>query len=198
MSVLVQPSKSEKQTSTKDRMVEAAADSLRRRGLAGTSFTEVLDASGAARGAIYHHFPGGKVELAEAVVRRTGAGARAAFETLPPSTSAAGVVDAFLDAVRPVVLDSADGASCAVAAVANESTAGSALQAASSEALHSWRDALTQRLTDAGQQPATASTMAALLIALLEGSHVLCRADRSIEPFDQAAQALRLLAAGTS
>ena len=27
------------------------------------SFTEILDASGAARGAIYHHFPGGKTQL---------------------------------------------------------------------------------------------------------------------------------------
>ena len=39
---------------------------MRRNGLAGTSFTEVLADSGAARGAIYHHFPGGKSELVEA------------------------------------------------------------------------------------------------------------------------------------
>ena len=42
---------------TKQRMVEAAAASLRRRGLTATSFTDVLTASGAARGAIR---PGGR------------------------------------------------------------------------------------------------------------------------------------------
>jgi AcrR family transcriptional regulator len=48
---------------TKQRMIEAAALSLRTRGLAATSFTDVLAASGAARGAIYHHFPGARTTL---------------------------------------------------------------------------------------------------------------------------------------
>ncbi|MEU3069077.1 hypothetical protein ABZ712_19585 [Streptomyces sp. NPDC006906] len=39
----------------------------------GMSFTDVLTQSGAARGAIYHHFPGGKNQLAtEAAVQHGG------------------------------------------------------------------------------------------------------------------------------
>jgi TetR/AcrR family transcriptional regulator, lmrAB and yxaGH operons repressor len=56
---------------TRTRMIDAALDSLRHRGVSGMSFTEVLERSGAARGAIYHHFPGGKNQLvAEAAARR--------------------------------------------------------------------------------------------------------------------------------
>ena len=47
----------------KQRMVETAAFALARKGLQGASFSEVLAASGAPRGSLYHHFPGGKNEL---------------------------------------------------------------------------------------------------------------------------------------
>ena len=51
-------------------MVEGAMALLARRGLHATSFSEVLAATGAPRGSLYHHFPGGKDQLvAEAVDR---------------------------------------------------------------------------------------------------------------------------------
>ena len=45
--------------SVREQMVDSAVILLATRGLDGTSFTEVLSASGAPRGSIYHHFPGG-------------------------------------------------------------------------------------------------------------------------------------------
>ena len=48
---------------TRTRMIEATVEALQRQGVAGMSFTGVLAASGAARGAIYHHFPGGKAQI---------------------------------------------------------------------------------------------------------------------------------------
>ena len=44
-------------------MIAAAVRSLQHDGAEGMSFTDVLRVSGAARGAIYHHFPGGKSQL---------------------------------------------------------------------------------------------------------------------------------------
>src|SRR3954463_2840697 len=96
-------------TSTRARMVSAAAESLRRHGMAGTSFTEVLTASGAARGAIYHHFNGGKAELIGEAVAVTGAGVTGALASLPEAAGEAVVVDAFLTLIRPVVQESAAG-----------------------------------------------------------------------------------------
>ena len=53
----------------------AAAVLLAKRGLQATSFSDVLERSGAPRGSIYHHFPEGKDELVDAAI---GAGRRRA------------------------------------------------------------------------------------------------------------------------
>lgn len=181
---------------TKQRMVEAAAESLRRRGLQGTSFTHVLERSGAARGAIYHHFPGGKAALAEAAVGWTGENVVAALTALPPAADPGAAVAAFLDLVRPVVAESATGAGCAVAAVTLESPGESPLQLAARDALRSWRGVLHEQLVAAGCEPRDADALATLLVTTLEGAHVLCRAEGSIDPFDDAASMLRSLTRG--
>ena len=57
---------------TRDRMVASAAALLRRHGVRGTSFGRVLEHSGAPRGSISHHFPGGKREMIGAAVTAPG------------------------------------------------------------------------------------------------------------------------------
>lgn len=49
-------------------MIRGATEVLGRRGLHATAFSEVLALTGASRGSIYHHFPGGKAELVEAAL----------------------------------------------------------------------------------------------------------------------------------
>ena len=56
--------------SMRQKMVAGATQVLARRGLHATAFSEVLALTGASRGSIYHHFPGGKAELIEAVLER--------------------------------------------------------------------------------------------------------------------------------
>src|SRR4051812_23226345 len=110
---------------TRTRMVDAAVVALRQRGLAGMSFSDVLAASGAARGAIYHHFPGGKRQLVAEAASRNGQEVRAHLARLP-TTSPVAVVEAFLAGVRPVLEESAQGSGCAVAAVTLDLDADSA------------------------------------------------------------------------
>jgi AcrR family transcriptional regulator len=54
-------------TSARERVLEAAQDLFSRQGYEQTSIEQVLDAAGASRGALYHHFSG-KQELFEAVL----------------------------------------------------------------------------------------------------------------------------------
>jgi AcrR family transcriptional regulator len=170
---------------TRTRMIDATVEALQRRGVAGMSFTEVLDNSGAARGAIYHHFPGGKAQIVAEAAARNGHDVRAHLAGLPaddPHT----VVEAFLAAVRPVVEASTDGGGCAVAAITVD-PGDDALRQVAATAFGSWVDQLAERLTVAGLGPEEAGGLATLLITLLEGAHVLCRAAGTLEPFDQAA-----------
>ncbi len=172
-------------------MITAAAESLRRHGMAGTSFTEVLADAGAARGAIYHHFPGGKTELIACAVSQTGDGVSATLAALPQADDETQVIDAFLNLVRPIVEESAGGAGCAIAAVATEVAPGDTLQVAASNILEQWRVVLSAQLQRAGVNATRAGETATLLLATLEGTHVLCRASGTIAPFDRAAAALR-------
>src|SRR5438128_10790510 len=56
---------------SRTKMVRSAARLIRSRGVTATSFSEVLAASGAPRGSIYHHFQNGKEELAADAIRWT-------------------------------------------------------------------------------------------------------------------------------
>ncbi|WP_137991033.1 TetR/AcrR family transcriptional regulator [Streptomyces vilmorinianum] len=174
---------------TRGRMVDAAVDALRQRGLQGMSFTDVLAQSGAARGAIYHHFPGGKNQLAAEAATRHGRDVRdrlAEFGASGPE----GVATAFVEFARPVAEAAAQGVGCAVAAVtvpADEEN-GELCRAAAS-VFTSWTEQLSRALREAGLPAADAEEKAALLIALLEGAQVLCRASGDTEPFERAVRA---------
>ncbi|WP_433602301.1 TetR/AcrR family transcriptional regulator [Nocardia sp. CA-135953] len=175
--------------STRARMVTAAVESLRRRGLAGMSFTEVLADSGAARGAIYHHFPGGKAQLVTEAAQLHGQQVADRLTDISGASPRA-VVEAFLDLVRPVVEDSTRGCGCAIAAVTvSVDDDHSELLRTAAAAFASWAHQLAVALTDAGMPEARAEDLAQLLIALLEGAQVLCRADSSTTAFEQAARA---------
>ncbi len=56
-------------TDTRTRMIEATALLIRQRGYHGTSLNDILSASGAPRGSLYFHFPGGKDQLVIEVTR---------------------------------------------------------------------------------------------------------------------------------
>jgi TetR/AcrR family transcriptional regulator, lmrAB and yxaGH operons repressor len=176
---------------TRSRMVDAAVSALQRHGVDGMSFTEVLAASGAARGAIYHHFPGGKAELVAEAAARNGDDVRAHLAALPAPTPQA-TVDNFFSLVRPVLADSAAGAGCAVAA-ATVGQDGSC--AVAQRVFATWIDTLADRLCTSGIPQAEAHDLATTLITLLEGAHVMCRAAGSLAPFEQTARTASALTA---
>ncbi|HEY3902910.1 MAG TPA: TetR/AcrR family transcriptional regulator [Streptosporangiaceae bacterium] len=184
---------------TRERMIDAAVRAMRRDGVEGMSFTNVLRESGAARGAIYHHFPGGKDQLVEEAAAGHGHEVRALLAQLP-AVSPAGVTRAFLALIRPVVLEAASGSGCAVAAAAMASSGsdhdrldgarlrGAALHNAAATAIGSWIDELAGRFVAAGLADAEARGLATSLIAILEGAHVLARATGGVDSFDETAR----------
>lgn len=180
-------------TDTKTRMINAAIGLLQRNGLAAMSFTDVLAESGAARGAIYHHFPGGKQQLALEAARSNAEDIRSYLSALP-SDSPRAVVQSFLDSVRPVAEASARGGGCAIAAVTVDSSPAAGdrtgLRAIADVAFTGWISEIVAKLTEAGMTTPCATELASLMIATLEGAHILCRAAASIAPFDGAAAAL--------
>jgi TetR/AcrR family transcriptional regulator, lmrAB and yxaGH operons repressor len=166
------------------RMVDEAAKSLARKGLQGTSFSEVLAASGAPRGSLYHHFPGGKDELVLSALDAASERALAALGERG-GRPALDIAEGFVGIWRFILTRSDFTMGCAVAAV-TVAAARPDQVARAGEIFRGWRTRLGELLAAGGVAPDRASSLAALLIAACEGAVILARADRSFEPFDAA------------
>src|SRR3954467_5173344 len=56
----------------RERMIQSALILMGEKGVEATSFSQVIEHSGAPRGSIYHHFPGGKAQLVAEATRYAG------------------------------------------------------------------------------------------------------------------------------
>ncbi len=172
----------------RDRMVAGAVRLLARRGPHATSFSTVLAETGAPRGSIYHHFPGGKDEL---VVAAIAANERHALDLLDrdAGASAVEVAKSFLRAWRSLLTGTDFEAGCALVAVtvAAESVP---VRERAADAFRAWHERLARALADGGLDPGTAQVTALLLLSASEGAVVISRAERDIRPFDTVAAEL--------
>jgi AcrR family transcriptional regulator len=173
------------------KMVKGAAGLLATKGVEGTSFAEVLDATDSPRGSVYHHFPGGKSELVHAALDLVSSRALAVMESRRGS-SAEAIVKEFLDLWRQL-LDSSDlTAGCAVLAVTVAGSDIDLLDHAGS-IFRDWTAHLAGLLVAGGVGETSAPQLATMVIAATEGGVALCRAERSREPFDLVDKALMQL-----
>lgn len=168
----------------RDQMIRAAAELLSERGLSGASFSTVLERSGAPRGSIYHHFPGGKDELAADAIVLVGERVERLVVELDPKTPA-DLVRAFIAPWRHVLVRSDFVAGCAIAAVANERLAVPALAERAAAVFATWEARLADKLVALGVRAKEARAFATLVLASLEGALVLCRASRDTTAIDR-------------
>lgn len=175
-------------------MVESAARLLAEKGYQATSFSAVLEASGAPRGSIYHHFPGGKDELIAAAVAERGAAALAQLHNLT-NAEPVDLVRSFVQAWRALLqhFDFAVGCSLVGATVGgapDDVRSGAAAQ------FRSWRAGMAEAFRSRGLNAEDAGDLAATVLAACEGAVVLCRAERSLQPLDAVErQLIRLIEA---
>ncbi len=173
----------------RQRMIDGAVRLLAERGLQATSFSEVLELTGAPRGSIYHHFPDGKDQLVGAAVDRAGANAVAIIDAWH-GASPAEVVERFLGMWRALLTHTDYRVGCSVLAVTVATDSPDLLTQAAG-VFRAWRTRLDELLEEGGLSPRDAARLAATLVASSEGAVVLSRAERSIEPFDLVADQLR-------
>jgi AcrR family transcriptional regulator len=179
-------------------MIVGAATLLAERGLQRTSFAEVLELTGAPRGSIYHHFPGGKQELVTEAVRMVGDRLVGALEALGP-LDAPEVVDRFLQLWRGVLVGGDLSSGCAVAAVTVDAQEEDPqLVAAAARVFAQWTDVLGAHLAAGGVPEADAVPLATTVIAGVEGALILSRARHDVAVFDAVAGQLVQLARAAS
>jgi AcrR family transcriptional regulator len=177
-------------------MVRSAAELLREYGAAATSIDRVLTHSGAPRGSVYHHFPGGRAQLIDEAVAHAGDFVAGIVETAARSGDPAAAVDRFFSLWRRWLVDSDFRAGCPIVAVTVETNDDAPqLTLAAADAFGRWTDGLAASFTGRGLPSARARRLAAFVIAAVEGAVVMCRAQRSIAPLEAAAEEIHELLA---
>ena len=183
---------------TRERLIAAMVDALRRRGLHGIGLTEILQAAGAPKGVLYHHFPGGKTELAVAAIDATVTQIDLALQRLlQRKASPVEALRQWLDAAGQQLQRSGYQSGCPLATVALESTAeDTALREALARGFATLRRRLAEVLVQAGVADARASGLAALLVAAYEGGLMQARVAGDAQPLrDTTATLLAIVAA---
>ena len=169
---------------TRERIVGASAELMRRQGYNATGIKQIVAAAQAPFGSIYHHFPGDKEQLGAEAVRASGTLYEqlipAVFDPAPDLPTAVRMF--FAGAGQHLVeTDYAD--ACPIATIALEvSSVSEPMRLACADVFESWVAAGMPRFTDAGLPTATARALVIAMICALEGAFVLARALRSTEP----------------
>ena len=181
-----------RRTDSRSRMIRAAGELFRQHGYHATAFSDVVQASGAARGSIYFHFPGGKQELAREAIVLAGDEieqmvAQAAADSEGPGS--------FVRALGGMVagrLESSDYRSgCAIATMVLElAPQNEELSSDFEKVFERWRQALARHFETWGIAAGRATDLANLVMSVFEGALVVSRAARRIDSFAAAIQAL--------
>ncbi len=173
---------------TRGRLIHAMADALQRRGLHGVGLNELLSVSGAPKGVLYHHFPGGKTELAVEAIKTTVARLiRALSANALGRPDLVGSLGEWWAAAQATLASSQFERGCPLATVALESTAGDvALRAALNDGFTAIRRELASALQGAGVAAERAAALATLFVAAFEGALMQARVAGSAQPMADA------------
>jgi AcrR family transcriptional regulator len=170
-------------TSTRERLVAAAMVLFARQGLAATGIKQILEQADARFSSLYHHFPGGKDELAAEAIETAGLLFQRHVEDV---WDQAGDLVAAIDAVFAgaanalVTSDYAD--ACPIGTIAMEvASTNEPLRVATAGVYREWTASARKRLEAGGVSVREADRLALTVVTLLEGAFVVCRAIRSTD-----------------
>jgi AcrR family transcriptional regulator len=177
-------------TETRERIVQAGAELLRRQGYAATGVKQIVTAAQAPFGSLYHFFPGGKEQLGAEAIRRSGA----LYELLipavfDPAPDLLAAVRAFFAGAAEHLEQTDYADACPIATVALEiSSTSEPMREACADVFESWIAAGVPRFIDAGLTDKCARKLVIGMIAALEGAFVLARASRTTEALSVAGE----------
>jgi len=166
-------------------MIETAFELFRCRGYHDTAFSDVVEQSGAPRGSIYYHFPGGKRELALETIAMAGDQIelmvdQAARQAHDPTSLIRSLAQLQMQRLE----ESGYCSGCAIATVVLElAPRDEEVSAECSKVFARWHSALVDRFEHWGVEHGRADAIADLVVTTFEGGLVVSRAARSSEPF---------------
>jgi TetR/AcrR family transcriptional repressor of lmrAB and yxaGH operons len=183
-------------SSKREQILETACQLMEMQGYHATGLNQILAESDAPKGSLYYYFPEGKEGLAVEAVARTSQGIAANIEqvmsAVPNPTTA---IHNFIFALAEAVERSGFRAGGPITAIALESAStNDRLREACRDAYRLWQATFAAKLRDGGYESERAESLAALIVAALEGAIILSRSEHDVRPLHQvAAEIDRLL-----
>lgn len=173
-------------------MLDATARLLQSRGFHGTALNDILAESGAPRGSLYFHFPGGKSQLVlEATTAAVDATTRQREEVVNRTATPGEVIRAISDGVVQVLLASDFERGCPVSPlVLDASGREPEFRELCRNAIAGWIGLLQRALKGFGFPERRANALAILSQSSLQGAALIARAYQSVEPIREAADVL--------
>ncbi|MRH87528.1 TetR family transcriptional regulator [Nocardia sp. SYP-A9097] len=166
---------------SKRRIEVAAAGLLARHGYHGFGLKKLSDAAGLPYGSIYHHFPGGKEEIAVSAITETGVLVGRMIRDAPADVfaTAAGLFD-FM-AAKLTVSEWTDGCPVGTPALDGGSDV-DAVRTACVIAFDAMAGGFADLFTEMGLPEQESRELATTVVAAYEGATILARVRRSDEP----------------
>jgi AcrR family transcriptional regulator len=173
---------------SKDEIIDRLFAVFRDRGFEGASLADLSRATGLGKSSLYHHFPRGKEQMAEAVLERATALIDNAI------LKVARVREPLKVRVRKVVaafeqMFGGGRTSCVLGQLSNASIGADARQRLRQAFAH-WIDAIESLAAESGMSPARARNFAEDWVARLQGALILQAATGDTGPFKRAMDAL--------
>ncbi len=180
------------------RIRDEAAELLSRDGYNGMGLKALSEATGLPFGSIYHHFPGGKDEIAAAAIVETAEVIAQLLEALLVD----GVTEDAIHSMFGFMADRLEAtdfvAGCVVGTPAlDDPTPAPRVLGVCASSFERLSEPIIDAFGREGRSSADARAMAVTLLSAYEGATVLARAQHSRAPLDAAAEAMSRLVALT-
>jgi TetR/AcrR family transcriptional repressor of lmrAB and yxaGH operons len=177
---------------TRERLIGAMLEALGTRGFHGVGISELLSRAQAPKGVLYHHFPGGKTELAVVAIDRVVGHITLTLEKL--FSRHGDLVQAlthWMQDAQSTLLGSGCQRGCPRATIALESTAeDTAIREAVARGFAAIRGTLTHDLVTSGIDAPLAARLASLIVSAYEGGLIQARVAGSGGPLQDTATTL--------
>lgn len=170
--------------STREAILTATAELMRHRGYGAVGMKDVVAAAGAPIGSLYHHFPGGKLQIAREALINAGVAYGLLIPTLvDPHDDLGEAIDAVFVQAAQDMSTTGYANMCPVASVAAEiADTVEELRTASAGIFTAWLDGGTQYFVARGLDRDVARQVTVAVVSGLEGAFVLARTLRDTEP----------------
>jgi TetR/AcrR family transcriptional repressor of lmrAB and yxaGH operons len=177
---------------SRERMLEAAIELMRGFGLAGAGINDLVRDSGAPKGSVYHHFPGGKLQIAREALEVYAQRVEAFIdESMASRRGSADKLRALCDAFARRAEAGAFRRSCAIGTTSLDLGEDvEPLRDTLVQALQAWAGVIAAHV-DLGE-PRRTRSFAGFVLTVIEGAYVRARAEQSAQAFREAGQWLAL------